>query len=85
MLPLEGEALYVLWGRLPHKQSDWAETGRRMLREDVCEEHASWQPCDREKLGAFAANLWRLLRQGYPDFATDALEELALQAFLRGL
>lgn len=89
-LSLEGEVLEVLGDLLYHVQRNWAAIqgalhhcfGQHMPREDACKKLSGQQQRGRENLGAFTADL---LRQGYPDFSADVQEELALQAFLRGL
>lgn len=55
------------------------------MREEACEELAGRQRGEGERLGTFMADIRRLARRGYPSFSAEVQEELALQAFLRGL
>lgn len=71
-LSLEGEALQILEDLLPHEQQDWAEIqsalpcclGEGGTRENACEEFSRRQKRNREKRGAFTADLRRLSQRG---------------------
>ncbi|XP_039453944.1 LOW QUALITY PROTEIN: uncharacterized protein LOC120432803 [Oreochromis aureus] len=92
-LALEGRALQILTDLQPEERLSWPAVARAMqsrfgLRthaDDARDKLASRPRRQEESLGAYAADLCLYARRGYPAFDAAAQEELALQAFVRGL
>ncbi|CAI5657278.1 unnamed protein product [Oreochromis niloticus] len=92
-LALEGRALQILKDLQPEERLSWPAVARAMqsrfgLRthaDDARDKLASRPRRQEESLGAYAADLCLYARRGYPAFDAAAQEELALQAFVRGL
>lgn len=92
-LALEGKALQTLMDLRPGQHASWPAIkdalqrrfGQRIFRDDARERLASRYRKEGESLGAFAADLRLYARRGYATFADAEQEELALQAFMRGL
>lgn len=59
--------------------------GRRVFMDNARDQLASRCRGERESLGAFAADLRLYAQRGYPTFSGSQQEELALQAFVRGI
>ena len=92
-LALEGKALQVLVDLPPEEHASWTAIeaalqrryGRRVFTDDARDQLASRRRGDVESLGAFAADLRLYARRGYPTFNQSQQDELALQAFVRGV
>lgn len=92
-LALEGRALQILTDLQPEERLSWPAVARAMqsrfgLRthaDDARDKLANRPRRQEESLGAYAADLRLYARRGYPAFDAAAQEELALQAFVRGL
>ncbi|CAI5669469.1 unnamed protein product [Oreochromis niloticus] len=92
-LALEGRALQILTDLQPEERLSWPAVARAMqsrfgLRthaDDARDKLASHPRRQEESLGAYAADLHLYARRGHPAFDAAAQEELALQAFVRGL
>ncbi|KAI3363838.1 hypothetical protein L3Q82_001440 [Scortum barcoo] len=92
-LALKGKALQILTDLQPEERLNWQAIeralqhrfGRRAYADDAQDKLVSRWRREGESLGAYTADLRLHARQGYPTFDTAAQEELALQAFTRGL
>lgn len=92
-LSLEGNALQILTDLRPDELQDWVvlktaiqhRFGRRLYADDARDQLAKRQRGIGESLGAYAADLRTYARRGHPNFSEEVQEELAVQAFIRGL
>ncbi|KAG5277106.1 hypothetical protein AALO_G00113590, partial [Alosa alosa] len=92
-LALEGEALQILEDLPPVEQVSWTAIeaalqrrfGQRIFISDAREQLASRRRHKDERLGKFAADLQLYARRGYPTYSQGLHEEMALEAFVRGI
>ncbi|KAG5286162.1 hypothetical protein AALO_G00011660 [Alosa alosa] len=92
-LALEGEAVQVLEDLPPAEQVSWTAIeaalqrrfGQRIFISDAREQLASRRRHKDERLGKFAADLQLYARRGYPTYSQGLHEEMALEAFVRGI
>lgn len=90
---LEGRALQILTDLQPRERLDWQAIqgafqrrfGHHIDAEGARDKLFSRQRKMGESLGAYLADILLYTCQGYPTFDSAAQEELALQAYIRGL
>ncbi|TWW74693.1 hypothetical protein D4764_14G0006960 [Takifugu flavidus] len=89
----EGKALQILTDLQPEERFNWQAIeralkhrfGRHAHSDDARDKLVSRRREEGESLGAYAADLRFYDRRGYPTFHAIVQDELALQAFVRGL
>lgn len=92
-LALEGKALQILTDLQPEERFNWQAIERALKHrfcrhahaDDARDKLVSRQREEGESLGGYAADLCFYARHGYPTFHAEVQDELALQAFVRGL
>lgn len=92
-LSLEGRALQILIDLQPNERGSWSALeraiqhrfGQRVYPDDLRDQLANRMRIEGESLGGYAADLRLYTRRGHPNFDAETQEELALQAFIRGL
>lgn len=90
---MEGKALQILTDLQPEERFNWQAVERALKRrfgrhahaDDTRDRLVSRRREKGESLGAYAADLRFYARHGYPTFHATVQDELALQAFIRGL